>query len=97
LKSPNYLELVIDAERNMSPDMAGRFADACGLKEDPRATSWVWSRSVRRAHWSSAIDTTRDSRVFQRYRNAHKLDLAHDGIIHVPSTGSRRACCACMG
>lgn len=31
LTSPNYLKLVIDAERNLSADMAKRFARACGL------------------------------------------------------------------
>lgn len=31
LKSPNYLKLVIDGERNLSADMAGRFARACDL------------------------------------------------------------------
>jgi uncharacterized protein (TIGR02147 family) len=32
LTSPNYLKLVIDGERNLSADMAKRFAKACGLK-----------------------------------------------------------------
>lgn len=31
LKSPNYLKLVIDGERNLSASMAGRFARACEL------------------------------------------------------------------
>lgn len=33
LKSPNYLKLVIDGERNLSAEMAGRFAAACGLDD----------------------------------------------------------------
>lgn len=32
LKSPNYLKLVIDGDRHLSPDMAKRFAAACGLQ-----------------------------------------------------------------
>ena len=32
LKSPNYLKLVIDGDRNLSTDMAKRFASACGLQ-----------------------------------------------------------------
>ena len=34
LKSPNYLKLVVDGARNLSPDMAQRFAAACGLADD---------------------------------------------------------------
>ena len=34
LRSPNYLKLVIDGERNLSADMAKRFASACGLQGD---------------------------------------------------------------
>ena len=31
IRSSNYLRLVIDAERNLTRDMAGRFAEACEL------------------------------------------------------------------
>jgi hypothetical protein len=34
LKSPNYLKLVMDGDRNLSADMAKRFATACGLRGD---------------------------------------------------------------
>lgn len=34
LKSPNYLKLVVDGARNLSTDMAERFAAACGLNAD---------------------------------------------------------------
>lgn len=34
LKSPNYLKLVMDGQRNLSSDMAPRFARACGLTGD---------------------------------------------------------------
>ena len=34
LGSPNYLKLVIDGDRHLSVDMAGRFGEACGLKAD---------------------------------------------------------------
>jgi uncharacterized protein (TIGR02147 family) len=36
LRSPNYLKLVIDGERNLSAAMAERFADACDLAGDAR-------------------------------------------------------------
>jgi uncharacterized protein (TIGR02147 family) len=77
LKSPNYLKLVIDGERNLSPDSAARFAQACALKGDEaryfvdlvafgQATTLV----ERNQHYARLTG-------FQRYRNAHKLDLAH--------------------
>ena len=34
LKSPNYLKLVIDGDRNLTPAMAQRFGSACGLEDD---------------------------------------------------------------
>lgn len=77
LKSPNYLKLVIDGARNLSPAMAERFAGACGLEGDARryfvdlvafnqATS-----SVERAQQYAKLTG------FRRYRQAHKLDVAH--------------------
>ena len=38
LKSPNLLKRVIDGERNLTPEMAERFARACGL--DGEAASY---------------------------------------------------------
>lgn len=37
LKSPNYLKMVIEGQRNLSPDMANRFAAACELDEEEQA------------------------------------------------------------
>jgi uncharacterized protein (TIGR02147 family) len=34
LRSPNYLKLVIDGERNLSPELAQRFGAGCGLRDD---------------------------------------------------------------
>src|SRR5690242_8118531 len=34
LRSPNYLKLVIDGERNLTREMAVRFASACGLSDE---------------------------------------------------------------
>jgi uncharacterized protein (TIGR02147 family) len=34
IRSSNYLKLVIAGERNLSPEMAGRFAAGCGLRGD---------------------------------------------------------------
>jgi len=77
LKSPNYLKLVVDGERNLSADMAERFAQACGLKDDEVryfvdlvAFGQAATLSERNQHYARLTG-------FQRYRNAHKLDLAH--------------------
>jgi uncharacterized protein (TIGR02147 family) len=33
IKSPNYLKMIIEAKRNLSPDMIAKFARACGLNK----------------------------------------------------------------
>lgn len=77
LKSPNYLKLVVDGERNLSAEMAERFAQACGLKGDESryfvdlvAFGQSANLSERNQHYARLTG-------YQRYRNAHKLDLAH--------------------
>ena len=77
LKSPNYLKLVIDAERNLSAEMAGRFAEACNLGEDEAryfadlvAFNQATTLAERNKHYGRLTG-------YQRYRQAHKLDLAH--------------------
>jgi uncharacterized protein (TIGR02147 family) len=77
LKSPNYLKLVVDGERNLSDDMAERFAAACGLGEDEAryfvdlvAFNQATSLAERNKHYARITG-------YQRYRQAHKLDLAH--------------------
>jgi uncharacterized protein (TIGR02147 family) len=77
LKSPNYLKLVIDGERNLSSDMAERFAQACGLGDDEAryfadlvAFNQASGLAERNKHYAKLTG-------YQRYRQAHKLDLAH--------------------
>ena len=43
LKSPNYLKMVIDGIRNITPAMAERFARALGLDGDPYERLWTLS------------------------------------------------------
>jgi uncharacterized protein (TIGR02147 family) len=77
LKSPNYLKLVMDGERNLTPPMAERFARACGL-EDESAEHFVdlvgfsqaETASQRNRHYERLTSS-------QSYRKAHRLDLAH--------------------
>lgn len=77
LKSPNYLKLVIDGERNLSKAMAERFGQACGLGEEPL------SYFIDLVSFNQATTQTERNQgyarltSFRKYRQAHKLDLAH--------------------
>jgi uncharacterized protein (TIGR02147 family) len=77
LTSPNYLKLVIDGKRNLSAAMAKRFAEACGLARDDQryfidlvAFGQSTSLSDRDQYYARLTG-------FQRYGQAHRLDLAH--------------------
>jgi uncharacterized protein (TIGR02147 family) len=75
--SPNYLKLVVDDKRSLSPKMAERFAHACGLDADAsryfvHLVGFNQAKtSVERAQFYDKLTG------FQRYRQAHKLELAH--------------------
>ena len=77
VSSPNYLKLVIEGTRSLSPKMAERFAAAAGL--DSEAGRYFVNlvgfnqakSSPERAQFYAKLTG------FQRYRQAHKLDIAH--------------------
>lgn len=77
LRSPNYLKLVIDGERNLTVSMAGRFAAACGLGgeaaqffADLVAFNQAQTGAERNSHYARLTG-------FRRYRAAHQLEMAH--------------------
>lgn len=77
LSSPNYLKLVIDGQRNLSTPMAGRFAEACGLDEDGKR---YFVQLVLFNQAESSVEKNQHYAQlsgFQRYRQAHRLDIAH--------------------
>lgn len=75
--SPNYLKLVIDGQRSLSPKMAERFAHACGLDADA-SRYFVHLVTFNQAKTSTERAEAYDKLTgFQRYRQAHKLELAH--------------------
>ncbi len=78
LRSPNYLKLVIDGERNLTPQMAKRFAGACGLTGQPAA---FFCELVNFGQ-AQGIDERNEvySRVrrFRQYREANQLQIAAD-------------------
>lgn len=75
--SPNYLKLVIEGQRSLSPKMAERFAHACGLDADA-SRYFVHLVSFNQAKTTTERAEAYDKLTgFQRYRQAHKLELAH--------------------
>ncbi len=77
LRSPNYLKLVIDGARNLTSEMAGRFAAAAGLKDD--AADYF----VELVRFNQARSTTERNASYARltgfrgYRKARPLELQH--------------------
>jgi uncharacterized protein (TIGR02147 family) len=76
LGAPNYLKLVIEGQRNLTPQMAVRFASACGLTGDAAEYflrlvefNQATSSEQRNAGYASIA-------AFDRYRRGHKLELA---------------------
>ncbi len=77
LSSPNHLKRVMDGERNLTPEMAGRFADACGLSGEARA---YFEQLVELNQARTVAERDRayaELTGFRRYRQAHRLDVAH--------------------
>lgn len=78
LRSPNYLKLVMDGDRNLSPALALRFADACGLRGEgieyfSTLVAFNQAKSQReRGHHHERL------RAFRRYRETHKLAVAQE-------------------
>jgi uncharacterized protein (TIGR02147 family) len=76
LRSVNYLKLVIDGQRNLAPDLAHRFAEACGLREESVAyfcALVAFNQAKTARERSLHYDTLRS---FRRFRAAHRLDAA---------------------
>jgi uncharacterized protein (TIGR02147 family) len=76
LRSPNYLKLVTDGERNLSPDVAHRFGEACGLQGEALeffcalvGFNQAKTARERELHYKKL-------QSFRRYRAAHRLDAA---------------------
>ena len=75
--SPNYLKLVVEGKRSLSPKMSERFAHACGLDADA-SRYFVHLVTFNQAKSSTERSQAYDKLTgFQSYRQAHKLELAH--------------------
>lgn len=78
LRSSNYLKLVMDGDRNLTPDAACKFAGACGLKGQAadyfcELVSFNQARSAEERERVYAR-----LRRFRRYREVYRLDGAQD-------------------
>ena len=78
LRSPNYLKLVIDGERNLTVPMAERFGRACGVDDEEReffvdlvTFGQAGTNAEREACYQKITG-------FRRYRSAQGLDVAQD-------------------
>jgi uncharacterized protein (TIGR02147 family) len=88
LGAPNYLQLVIQGRRNLTGDMARRFAETCGLGQDAAdyfgtlvAFNQAADNEERHRHYQKLSG-------FRRYRRAQKLELgeaAYHSRGHLPA------------
>ncbi len=77
LRSPNYLKLVIDGERNLSDEMAARFAKAVGLDGDGAAYFVELVRFSQARTTPERNDSYARLTGYRGYRKAQALELAH--------------------
>jgi uncharacterized protein (TIGR02147 family) len=77
LSSPNYLKLVIEGQRNLTPTTAARFAKAASLEGD--AARYFAELVVFTQAKTSAERNQSYARItsYRRYREARPLELAH--------------------
>lgn len=77
LGAPNYLQLVINGQRNLSAEMAARFARTCGLTGDA-AQYFEQLVDFNQAQGADARNRAYQKLLaFGRYRRGHRLEVAH--------------------
>ncbi len=77
LRSPNHLKRVTDGERDLTSEMAVRYADACGLRGDA-ATYFCDLVAFNQAKTTGERNACYERLTgFRQYRKARKLELAH--------------------
>ena len=77
LRSPNYLKLIIEGQRNLTAEMAERFAAACRLTGDEAEYFVELVRFSQATSDAERNQAYRRLSGFQRYRQAQRLELAH--------------------
>lgn len=78
LRSPNYFKLVMDGQRNLTSDMAARFAEAAGLRGD--AANYFCELVAFNQEKNAAARKRAHERLarYARYRKVHKLAVAQE-------------------
>jgi uncharacterized protein (TIGR02147 family) len=78
LRSSNYLKLVMDGDRNLTPAVAPRFAAACGLRG--QAADYFCDLVVFNQAKGADERARGYARLqrFRRYREVHRLDKAQE-------------------
>lgn len=78
ISSPNYLKLVMDDQRNLSAEMAVKFAEVCGL-DGSSADYFCELVAFNQAKTTSEKTRCyRNLARYRRYRKVYKLDRAQD-------------------
>jgi uncharacterized protein (TIGR02147 family) len=97
LSAPNYLKLVAEGERNLTAEMAGRFAEALGLTGD---AAGYFCDLVAFNQASTAPERERcyqRLQSYRRYRNTFRLDAAHAAYHSEWYIPAIRELAACQG
>lgn len=76
LRSPNYPRLVIDGERNLTPELAHRFGEACGLSGEALEFFCVLAAFNQAKSARERAAQYEKLQGFRRFRDAHRLDAA---------------------
>lgn len=76
LGSPNYLKLVIDGDRNLTPEMATRFGAACGLADNALAYFLDLVAFTQASHTDERAARYERLLQFREHREVHKIDVA---------------------
>lgn len=76
-RSPNHLKLVVDGDRNLTPETARKFAVACGLA-GPAATYFVDLVAFTQARTTDEKAATYERLLrFREHRAIHRIDVAY--------------------
>lgn len=97
LSAPNYLKLVAEGQRNLTGEMAGRFAAALGLEGE---AAGYFCDLVAFNQASSAPERERcyqRLQSYRRYRNTFRLDAAHAAYHSEWYIPAIRELAACQG
>jgi len=78
LRSPNYLKLVIEGQRNLTQPMAKRFAKACSLSDVQTEYFLALVAFGQASDLEERSMRYRELKRFQHYRTAFRLDVSDD-------------------